>query len=168
MIFDVNPWIKLCGQRWWEKQQVNDLCPCPKSAPRHPNLSRPGTPLSIAVNPSRPLLHPSCPKYSMARPAAQPLAENLPKSHLQHYLVWCGQDVISQTKPHSQTHAISAKDLKTLSLSQALLDVPCQNWQPNQAPVLLSLLILQLGGTHPNMSWWIQVHLVPCQGCHLL
>ena len=37
------------------------------------------------------------------------------------------------------------------ALSQALLDVPCQNWQPNQEPVLLSLPILQLGGTHPTL-----------------
>ena len=73
-----------------------------------------------------------------------------------------------QMKPHSQPHAISAKDLKTFALSQALLDVPCQNWQPNQVPILLLLLILQPGRTHPNLSWWTQACLVPCQGRHLL
>ena len=75
---------------------------------------------------------------------------------------------MAQTKPHSQPHAVSAKDLKTFALSQALLDVLCQNWQPNQVPILLLLLILQLGGTHPNLSWWTQMHLNPCQGRHLL
>ena len=78
------------------------------------------------------------------------------------------QDVMAQTKPHSQPHAVSAKDLKMFALSQALLDVPCQNWQPNQVPILLSLLILQPGGTHPNSSWYTQACLVPCQGRHLL
>ena len=73
-----------------------------------------------------------------------------------------------QTKPHSQPHAISVKDLQMFALSQALLDVLCQNWQPNQEPILLSLPILQLGGTHPILSWWTQAHIIPCQGCHLL
>ena len=73
-----------------------------------------------------------------------------------------------QTKPHSQPHAIKIKDLQMFALSQALLDVLCQNWQPKQEPILLSLPILQLGGTHPTSSWWTQAHLVPCQGCHLL
>ena len=144
------------------------LCLSPKSVPGCPNLSHPGAPLYAAVNPSRPLSHPEHPKYSTARPVVQPLAENLPKSCLQHYLVRHGQDIMAQTKPHSQPHAISAKDLKTFALSQALLDVPCQNWQPNQVPILLSLLILQPGGTHPNLSWWIQACLVLCQGRHLL
>ena len=55
-----------------------------------------------------------------------------------------------------------------IALSLALLDMLCQNWQPNQEPVLLLLVILQPGGTHPNSSWWTQVHLVTCQGRHLL
>ena len=127
-MFRVRLWMKPCGQRWREKQQVDDLCPCPKSVPGCPNLSHPGAPLYAAVSPSRPLLYLRHPKYSMARPAVQPLAENLPKSCLQHYLVWLGQDLMAQTKPHSQPHAVSAKDLKTFALSPALLDVPCQNW----------------------------------------
>ena len=168
MMFAVHPWMKLCGQRWQEKQQVDNPCPCPKSVPGHPNLSRPGAPLSAAVSPSRPLLHPVRPIYSTAWPVAQLLAENLPKSCLQYYLVRHGQDIMAQIKPHSQPHAVSANDLKTFALSQALLDVLHQNWQPNQVPVLLSLLIFQPGGTHPNSSWWMQAHLVPCQGRHLL
>ena len=126
-IFAAHPWMKPCGQWWWEKQQVDDLCPRPKPVPGHPNLSHPGAPLYAAVSPSRPLLHPGCPKYSTVQPAVQLLAENLPKSHLQHYLAQCGQDLMAQTKPHPQPHAVSAKDLKTFALSQALLDVPCQN-----------------------------------------
>ena len=161
-------WMKPCGQRWQEKQQADDLYPHPKSVPGRPNLSHPGAPLYTVVNPSRPLLHPRHPKYSTMWPAAQLLAENLPKSHLQHYLAQCGQDIMVQMEPYSQTHAISAKDLKMFALSQALVDVPCQNWHPNQVPILLSLLILQPGGTHPNLYWWTQVCLVPCQGRHLL
>ena len=71
-------------------------------------------------------------------------------------------------KPHSQPHAVSAKDLKLFALSQALLDVSCQNWQPNQVPILLLLPIFQPDGTHPKSSWWTQVHLVPCQGHYFL
>ena len=104
----------------------------------------------------------------MEQPVAHLLAENLPKSHQQHYLAWCWQDLMVQTKPYSQPHAISIKNLKTFALSQALLDVLCQNWQPNQVPIFLSLLIIQLGGTHPNSSWWTQACLIPCQGRHLL
>ena len=40
-----------------------------------------------------------------------------------------------------------------IALSQFLLDVLHQNWQPNQEPILLLLLILQLGRTHLNLSW---------------
>ena len=152
MMFVARLWMKLYGQWWWETQWVDDICPCPKSVPGHPNLSNLGAPLYAAVNPSRPLPRPRGPKYSTARPAAQLLAENSPKSHLQRYLALHGQDVMVQTKPHSQTHAISIKDLKIFAQSQALLDLPCQNWQPKQVPVLLSLLILQPGGTHPNLS----------------
>ena len=147
---------------------MDNLCPRPKSVPGCPNLTHLGAPLFIAVSPSRPLFLPGRPKYSMAWPAAQLLAKNLPKSHLQHYLAQCGQDVKVQTKPHSQPYAVSAKDLKAFALSQALLDVPCQNWQPSQVPALLLLLILQPGRTHPNLSWWTQVRLAPCQGRHLL
>ena len=150
MMFAACPWMKPCGQWQQEKQQVDNLCPCPKSVPGHPNLSHPGAPLSVAVSPLGLLSRPRRPKYSMARPAAQLLAKNSPKSHLQHYSAWHKQDVMVQNKPHSQPHDVSAKDLKTFALSQALLDVLCQNWQPNQVPVLLSLLILQPGGTHPN------------------
>ena len=39
--------------------------------------------------------------------------------------------------------------------------------QPGTCPSVASY-ILQLGGTHPNSSWWTQVHLVSCQGRHLL
>ena len=35
------------------------------------------------------------------------------------------QDLMVQTKPHSQPHAISVRDLQMFALSQALLDVPC-------------------------------------------
>ena len=168
MMFAACPWMKPCGQQWWEKQQADGLCPHPKSVPGRPSLSRLSTPLYTAVNPSRLLLCPRHPKYSTAWPAVQLLAENSPKSCLQYYLMWRGQDIMVQTKPHSQTHAIGAKDIKTFALSQALLDVPCQNWQPNQVPILLSLLILQLGGTHPNSSLWTQAHLIPCEGRHLL
>ena len=167
-MFAVCPWMNPCGQWWREMQWVDDLCPHPKSVPGCPNLSRPGAPLYAAVNPSGPLSHPGCPKYSTAQPAAQSLAENSPKSHPQCYWVWCRQDIMAQTKPHSPTHAISIKDFKTFALSQAILDSPCQNWQPNQLPILLSLLILQPGGTHPNLSWWMQACLIPCQGRHLL
>ena len=73
-----------------------------------------------------------------------------------------------QMKPHSQSHAVSVRDLQTFDPTQALLDVPYQNWQPNQEPDLLLLPILQPGRTHPTLSWWTQVHLVPCQGRHLL
>ena len=101
MMFVVLPWIKPCGQRRWDTQQVDDLCPCPKSVPGRPNLSHQGALLYAAVNPSRPLLHPRCSKYSTAWPAVQPLAENSPKGCLQCYLAWCRQDVMAQTKPHS-------------------------------------------------------------------
>ena len=123
----MRPWMKPCGQQQQEKQQVDNLCPCPKCVPGHPNLSHPGAPLYAAVSPSRPLLHPGRPKYSTAWPAVQPLAENSPKSCLQHYLAWHGQDLLVQMKPHSQPHAISAKDLKPFAISQVLLDVLCQN-----------------------------------------
>ena len=106
--------------------------------------------------PSGLLLHSGCPKYSTVQPAVQLLAKNSPKTRLQHYLAWCGQDLMAQTKPHSQPHAIGVKYLQTFALSQALLDVPCQSWQPNQEPILLSLPILQPSGTHPTLSWWIQ------------
>ena len=86
MMFAAHPWMKPCGQRWQEMQQVDNLCPCPKFVPGCPNLSHPGAPLYAAVNPSRPLLHPGRPKYSMARPAVQLLAENSPKSCPQRYL----------------------------------------------------------------------------------
>ena len=46
---------------------------------------------------------------------------------------------MAQMSPHSQVYAISVKDLQMLALSQALLDVLHQNWQPNQEPILLSL-----------------------------
>ena len=128
MMFVAHPWMKPYGQWWQEMQLVDDFCPCPKFVTGRPNLSRLGAPLYAAVNPSRPLLHPRRPKHSTAWPAVQPLAENLPKSCPQCYLAWHGQDVMAQTKPHSQTHAISIKDLKTFAQSQALLDVPCKNW----------------------------------------
>ena len=144
--------MKLCGQWWWKMQWVDNPCPCPKFVLGRPNLSHPGAPLYAAVNPSRPLSCPGCPKYSTAEPAAQLLAENSPKSHLQDYSVWCGQDVMVQMKPHSQTHAVSIKDLQMFAQSQVLLDLPCQNWQPNQVPILLSLIIHQPSGTHPNSS----------------
>ena len=152
MMFAVHPWTKPCSQWRWDMQRVDNLCPCPKFVPGCPNLNCPSAPLYAAVNPSRPLVHPGRPKYSMAWPVAQLLAENSPKSHPQCYSAWRGQDIMAQTKPHSQTHAVSVKDLKTFSQSQALLDLPCQNWQPNQVPILLSLLIHQPGGTHPNSS----------------
>ena len=75
---------------------------------------------------------------------------------------------MAQTIPHSQPHAISVRDLQTFDPSQALFDVPCQNWQPNQEPDFLPLPLLQPGRTHPTLSWWTQAHLVPCQGRHLL
>ena len=146
------PWTKPCGQWWWEMQRVDDPCPCPKFVPGRPNLSHPGTPLYAAVNPSRPLLHPGCPKYSKAWPAVQLLAENSPTSRLQHYSTWRGQAAMVQMKPHSQNYAVSVKDLQTFAQSQVLLNLPCQNWQPNQVPVLLLLLIHQPSGTHPNSS----------------
>ena len=152
MICAAHPWMKSYGQFWWEKQQADDLCLCLKSVPGRPNLSHPGAPLYAAVNPLRPLLHPGRPKYSVAWPVAQLLAENSPTSCPQHYLARCGQDVMAQTKPHSQTHAASVKDLQTFAQSQVLLDLPCQNWQPNQVPILQSLLIHQPSGTHPNSS----------------
>ena len=127
-MFAVRLWMKQCGQRWREKQQVDDLCPCPKSIPGCPNLSHPGAPLYAAVSLSRLLLYLRRPKYSMAWPAVRPLAENSPKSHLQHYLAQLGQDLTAQTKPRSQPYAVSAKDLKIFALSPAPLDVPCQNW----------------------------------------
>ena len=104
----------------------------------------------------------------MAQPVVQALAENSPKTHPQHYLAWCGQDSMAQIKPYSQPHTISVKDLQIFALSQALLDMPCQSWQPNQEPILLLLPILQLGGTHTTLSWWTQACLIPCQGRHLL
>ena len=125
-----------------EKQQVDNLCPCPKSVPGRPNLSHPGAPLYAAVNPSRPLLHPGRPKYSTAWPAAQLLARELAQKSSTTLLgMACRQDVMVQMKPHSQTHAVSAKDLKTFALSQALLDVPCQNWQPRP-------------GTRPSVAFY--------------
>ena len=163
MSMDKAVWSTAAQTQW-----VDDLCPHLKFVPGCPNLSHPGAPLYAAVNPSRPLSHPGHPKCSMAWPLVQLLAENSPKSHPQSYLVRCRQDIMEQTKPHSQTHAISVKDFKIFALYQALLDLPCQNWQPNQVPILLSLLILQPGGTHPNSSWWTPAHLIPCQGCHLL
>ena len=54
------------------------------------------------------------------------------------------------------------------ALSQAILYVQCQSWQPNQEPVLLLLPILQPGGTYPILSWWTQACLIPCQGRHFL
>ena len=143
MIFVACLWMKPCGQRWLEKQQADDLCPHLKSVPGRP-------------------------KYSTARPAVQLLAENSPKSHPQCYLAWHRQDIMAQMKPHSQTHAVSVKDLKKFAQSQALLNVLCQNWQHNQVPILLSQLILQPGGTHTNLSWWTQACFVPCQGRQLL
>ena len=100
--------------------------------------------------------------------AVQPLARNLPETCPQHYLTWYRQVFMVQTKPHSQPHTVSVKDLQIFALSQALLDVLHWNWQPNQEPILLPLPILQPGGTHPILSWWIQAHLNPYQGCHLL
>ena len=152
MISAAHLWTKPCGQ-WQRKMQwVDNPCPCPKFVPGCPNLSHPGVLLFAAINPSRPLSCPGRPKYSTAWPEAQPLAENSPTSHPQCYLVRRGQDTMAQTKPHSQTHAASVKGLQTFAQSQVLLDLPCQNWQPNQVPILLLLLIHQPSGTHPNSS----------------
>ena len=62
MTSTVHPQMKLCGQRWWKMQWVDDPCPCPKFVPEHPNLSHPGALLFAAVNPPRPQSHPRCPK----------------------------------------------------------------------------------------------------------
>ena len=121
------PRMKPCGQRWWRTQWVDVTCPRPKFVPRRPNLSHPGAPLFAAADPFRPQSHPRCPKYSMAWPAAPPLAENSPTSHPQHYLAQCGQDAKVQMKPHFQTHAVSVKDLQTFAQSQVLLDSLRQN-----------------------------------------
>ena len=168
-VCDACPWMKLCGQQRQKMQWVDDPCPHPKFVPGRPNLSRPGAPLFAAVNPSRPLSHPGRPKYLTAWPAAQPLAENSPTSHLQHYSgAVHGQDAMVQTKPHSQTHATSVKDLQMFAQSQVLLDSPCQNWQPNQVPILLSLLIHQPAGPIQTRPSGHRHALVPCQGRHLL
>ena len=145
--------MKPCGQRWREMQWVDDPCPCLKFVPGRPNLSHPGAPLYAAVNPSRPQLRPGRPKYSTAHGLwCSCWLRTRPK--VIYNITWqcSGQDVMVQMKPHSQTHAVSVKDLQMFAQSQVLLDSPCQNWQPNQVPVLLSLLIHQPGGTHPNSS----------------
>ena len=108
-------------------QRVDIPCPCPKFVPGLPNLTRPGAPLFAATDPSRPLLHLGCPKYSTAWPAVLPLAESSPKSHPEHYSTQRGQDAKVQMKPHSQTLAVSVKDLQTFAQSQGLLNLPRQN-----------------------------------------
>ena len=102
-------------------------CLCPKFVPGRSNLTRPGAPLFAAADPSRPQSRPGSPKYSMEQPAAPPLAENSPTSHPQHYSTRRGQDAKVQTKPHSQSHAVSVKDLQTFAQSQVLLDLQHQN-----------------------------------------
>ena len=97
MMFVVHLWKKPCHQQRSEKQQVDNLCPCPKSVPGCPNLTRLGAPLFAVVSPSRPLLHPRQCKYSTARPAVQPLPKNSPKSHPENYLALLRQDLIVQT-----------------------------------------------------------------------
>ena len=138
--------MKLCGQRWWEMQQVNNFYPHPKFVPGCPNLSRPGIPLYAAVNPSRLLLHLRRPKYSTARPAAQPVAKNSPKSYPQRYLAWCGQDVMAQTKPHSQTHAVSVKDLKRLPYPKPYLICCAKTGSPNRYPSFCHFLYISQAG----------------------
>ena len=75
---------------------------------------------------------------------------------------------MEQTKPHSQPHAISAKDLQMFTLTQALLDVLRQTGSQIRKPDHLPLPILQLGGAHPTSSWWTWACLIPYQGHHML
>ena len=125
MMSTVHPWTKPCGQRRRRTQQVDVPCLCPKFVPGLPNLTCPGAPLFAAADPSRPKLHPGCPKYLMVWPAVPLLAKNSSTSHPQHYSARRGQDPKVQTKPHSQSHAISVKDLQTFAQSQVLLDLSC-------------------------------------------
>ena len=82
-----------------------------------------------------------------------------------------------QIIPHSQPHAIGARDLQMFGPSQALLDVLCWNWQPNQESNFLLLSMLQPGRTHPTLSWWTQTYSFPAKvaicckrvfGCYFL
>ena len=119
------PRMKPCGQWRWRTQRADVPCPRPKFIPGHPNLSRPGTLLFAAADLLKPQSRPGCPKYLTAQPAALPLAENSPTSRPQYYSAWLGQDTKVQTKPHSQSHAVSVKDLQTFAQSQVLLDSLC-------------------------------------------
>ena len=123
----VHPRIKPCGQQQQMMQWVDIPCPRPKFVPGGPNLTHPGAPLFAAADASRPQSHPGCAKYLTAWPAALLLAENSPTSRPQHYSTQRGQDAKVQTKPHSQTLAVSVKDFKTFAQSLVLLDVPRQN-----------------------------------------
>ena len=124
MMSVARPRMKACGQRRRMTQRVDVPCTRPKFVPGLPNLTCPGAPLCAAADPLRPQSCPGRPKYSMAQPAASLLAENSPTSHLQHYSGQRGQDAKVQTKPHSQTLAISVKDLKMFAQPLVLLDLP--------------------------------------------
>ena len=141
------PRMKLCGQQWWMMQQVDIPCPCPKFVPGLPNLTRPGAPLCAAADPLRPQSRPGRPKYLTAQPVALLLAENSPTSRPQHYSGQHRQDIKVKTKPHSQTLAVSVKDIKTFAQPLVLLDLPhAETSSPTRYPSFCRFLYFSRAG----------------------